>query len=279
MLVSDQFRKCTVFVAVQQGQGPGVDPSPAATAFLVSVPIAAGEAATYAVTARHVVDSARFFGALHLRFNLESGGWTDLRTDPDAWLASPESDVAVVRIAPPPASDMRTLPLDRIATRQHVQENEIGEGDELFFVGLFSPRPGVERAQPIVRFGTIALMPREPIAVRMDPGSDSTTRIEAYLVEARSWGGVSGSPAFIYFSPTRQEGFLTLSEYGTSHIVLLGLVQGHFELEAEVAFLGDVGASAKVSQNAGLAAVVPSWAIIKLLLEAVASDERGMSGG
>ncbi|MCA1703536.1 MAG: hypothetical protein LC808_09870, partial [Actinobacteria bacterium] len=131
---------------------------------------------------------------------------------------------------------------------------EVGEGDEVFFIGLFSEAPGRKRSQPIVRFGNISLMPREPLLLDLGEGS-GRIRADAYLVEARSWGGYSGSPAFVYFPPDRHLDSLKSKGWGPA---LLGLVQGHYGIEQEVAFTGDILGSGKVPVNAGIAAVIPA---------------------
>jgi hypothetical protein len=76
-------------------------------------------------------------------------------------------------------------------------------------MGLFSEHPGGDHNEPIARFGNIALMPAEKVTV--DVG-DSTAHIRAYLVEARSWGGHSGSPAFVFFPPDRFLNSISVSE-------------------------------------------------------------------
>jgi len=93
--------------------------------------------------------------------------------------------------------DFRPIPQSMLADDEYVNRNTIGAGDDVFFAGLFSEYPGRERIEPIVKFGNISLMPHEKIAVQMDPHR-TTAQIDAYLVEARSWGGQSGSPVFIF---------------------------------------------------------------------------------
>jgi hypothetical protein len=55
-------------------------------------------------------------------------------------------------------------------------------------------------------------------------------------------------------------------------IFLLGLVQGHYDIEREMKFQGEIG---KVSSNAGIAVVVPAQDIYDLLVsEDVIGAER-----
>jgi len=149
----------------------------------------------------------------------------------------------------------------------------IGVGDDVFFAGLFSQFYGRRRSQPIVRFGQIALMPDEQISVCMDPG-DSTNRtlIDAYLVEARSWGGQSGSPAFQFatFGKNNPNYLNQKAPWQRSHDVrVLGLVHGHYDIPQAIESYDE-----KVDINAGIAIVVPAQAIIDLLDLEELVDER-----
>jgi hypothetical protein len=57
-------------------------------------------------------------------------------------------------------------------------------------MGLLNVHPGTAAITPIVRVGNIALFSDEPI--RMDTGDEP-----GVLIEVRSFGGLSGSPAFV----------------------------------------------------------------------------------
>jgi hypothetical protein len=56
---------------------------------------------------------------------------------------------------------------------------------------------GRQRNIPIVRIGNVASMPHEPVATK------NRGAIEAYLVEARSVGGLSGSPVLVQLGIVR----------------------------------------------------------------------------
>ena len=231
MLVDEQFRQCATFLFVD---GTDADTGelvrkPAGTASLISVPLEDDRFVAYAVTALHVVTGSRPHGPLYVRVNKTGGGYEDIAIPSDDWVESSETDVAV---APMPAAradlDWKFFPLDLLATDAFVAEKDVGPGDEVFFVGLFSLLPGRERVQPIVRFGNISLMPHEKIPVRLEPGG-SPKLVDAYLVEARSWGGQSGSPAFVYFPVDRRPGSIQIG--GSDMYRLLGLVSGHHDIE------------------------------------------------
>ncbi len=73
------------------------------------------------------------------------------------------------------------------ATDEIIKDQNIGLGDEVFITGLFGYVAGSQKNIPIVRVGNIAMMPDEKVPTEGEP-------MEAYLIEARSMGGLSGSP-------------------------------------------------------------------------------------
>jgi len=108
--------------------------------------------------------------------------------------------------------------------------------------------------------GSVALMPNEkdPVAVR---GGGEEFSAPLYPVEARSWGGHSGSPAFVYLGAER--GAESIS---TGMVGLLGVLGGHFDIQADHTFTGDSQPSGTVPVNAGVAWVVPAARILELLM-------------
>ena len=69
-----------------------------------------------------------------------------------------------------------------------MEREEIGIGSEVYFPGLFVHHHG--RNEPIVRGGIVSSMPTEPVLTEFG-------EIHAYLAEARSVGGLSGSPVIV----------------------------------------------------------------------------------
>jgi hypothetical protein len=83
-----------------------------------------------------------------------------------------------------------------LVTKDMARDLRIGLGDDLFMVGRFINHDGKERNIPVVRFGTIAMMPDEPI---MDDGHPQ----ESFLIEIRTIPGYSGSPVLVHIPDTR----------------------------------------------------------------------------
>ncbi|MEA2489014.1 MAG: hypothetical protein QOH21_806 [Acidobacteriota bacterium] len=273
MLVSPQLLRTVVFLSQLNDHGEQV---PKGTAFLVVHPLTEESGFPYLVTARHVIEAARATGhPLFLRGN-DNDGNLEIRDLPDfdAWHVSSATDVAVLDLPPIPGLDVVGISPQQFATAAFLQEHSAGLGDEVFFLGLFTAHPGSQHNEPIVRFGNVSMLPNEPVAVRNADGSFTPT--SAFLVEARSWGGQSGSPAFIWLSPIREPGVMRIPRWagdpGEGGVVedielphLLGLVCGHFELPQDVAFTLETLRGAQVKQNTGVAIVIPADDILREL--------------
>lgn len=167
------------------------------------------------------------------------------------------------------------IPDSYLATEAYIREREIGEGDEVFFVGLFSEHHGKQRNHPVVRFGNISLMPYEEIYVELDPGSHQNTPILAYLIEAKSWGGHSGSPAFVYLPPYRRFGIIEIAT-PEDRMKLLGLIHGHYAISKDVQFLGELRnyGTGYVGVNVGMAMVIPAHHVRELLMREDVVEDR-----
>jgi hypothetical protein len=275
MRVPDEMRRCVVFVGIERSRKGGQHERVlGGTAFFVAVPSERFPDTyyEYIVTAKHVV-AAIGEKPFFLRINTPNGGSTDIQSGTEfRWWFHPTDaqrvDVAVMRwTLPEDAFDYASIPTCMFLTEDIIQAGNpygkadpIGTGDEMFFIGLFTHVQRLKRNLPIVRIGNIAMMPAEPI-----PFGDQA--IEAYLIEARSIGGLSGSPAFV------RETVIS----GIGGFYLLGLMQGHWDLPAEyknyLPFAEDVtGQSASV--NMGIAVVVPVKKILEVLYQSALVEQR-----
>jgi hypothetical protein len=283
VLVDELYRKCVAFLCLPD---PERNWTPVGTGFFVVVEVTADIGLLYLVTARHVVEGAREVGPLHLRLNRRGGEDPQfVKLDPDVWYVAHDTDVAVAEIRPElaHACDLQYLRQSQIATSDVIAAEQVGPGDEVFFSGLFTGFPGVKRAEPVIRFGNVSMMPNEPVPIKN--ADDSVSHVDAFLVEARSWGGQSGSPAFVFFPATRRLGSLHLPPLGETsggdvfipddvRPRLLGLVHGHFDIKTDVAFSGDVYGSAHVPLNAGVAIVIPAQKIVDTLMQEELVEDR-----
>ena len=262
MRVPEKMTKCVAFIASKA-------PSEASyhyrgTAFFIGVdsprfPETRGY--VFTVTAKHVVRGAQARGEeLFLRLNLTAGGSHLLKVSSDHWYFPEDeaADVAVtpVRFEPPEAFDLVIFPSGGFATEQKITEHEIGIGDELFISGLFARHFGTERNLPIVRSGIIASMPHERLS---DPISGLS--YDAYLVEVRSIGGLSGSPVFVVLPPGRVVGESV--QGGPRYFFLLGLIRGHWNRSMEEPDSWEPSELDTV--NMGIAVVTPVQEMIKVI--------------
>jgi hypothetical protein len=187
---------------------------------------------------------------LYLRSN-EEVNWFYHPTEPDA------VDVAVMPFTPGKGDlyDFMGVPVDSFATTERIAEFSIGLGDEITNIGLFAPFPGKTHFIPIIRTGNVAMMPEDPVPTQIG-------EIEAYLVEGRSMGGLSGSPVFcrstVHVPVSTDRGKQGIVS-GLGEFHFLGLMHGHFHKE----FFPEPHTQEFV--NMGVAIVIPAKKILEVL--------------
>ena len=75
MQIPDEIRKCVAFAACERQSGKQI----AGTVFFIGLEIAPDRFATYAVTARHVIEDIKTLAidpkVMYLRVNLRTSGW------------------------------------------------------------------------------------------------------------------------------------------------------------------------------------------------------------
>lgn len=236
----------------------------AGTAFFISRNIPDSDRMfTHVVTARHVIDGIRAFGIREvlLRINCTDGVARWLPTPLEDWVSHPSANNVDVAVFSQSCAfdqnwDQLTFDVGDCATDEVITREEIGLGSEVFVIGLFSHHFGRDRNLPIVRTGNIAAMPEEPVQAR---GFGS---MDVYLIEARSIGGLSGSPVFWRPPLLRRAADDAVEVLRKEHrCYLLGIVHGHFEDR------GKAGPeeSGVGSVNVGIGIVVPAHQIIATL--------------
>jgi len=280
MRIQDDIIDCVVFLATQE---PGEDASERkcrGTAFFVSV----GEKANakdinyfYLVTAKHCIARAvQEQSELYVRINLREGGCEYIRISGE-WLVheDPSVDIAVLPFGLGRRYDYKVLPLSMIGKPSDLEWHKIGIGEDIVIAGLFTRRTGKEQNLPVVRFGNISAMPSELL-----PDPESGLDFQAYLVEARSFGGLSGSPVFAWLGPGRYlkpqvpwwSKMLVDPEY-TGGMMLIGIVRGHWPHKESIPF-----ASAFRDEmdkiNWGIATVTPATHLHDILFSEEAVKDR-----
>lgn len=260
MRVPDVVQKCVGFLMYKGKQHN--DPVLAGTAFLVQYPIAIpGKCVLYLVTAFHVISKIikhSVDGKVWLRANLKDGPIINIESHAADWFRHPTDmsvDVAAIPWQPTLEAGwvLDFVPIgthDVFGTTEKLQEADVGIGDNIFITGLFSRFVGQERNLPIVRTGSIALMPREPVPTEFG-------NVDAVLVEVRSIGGLSGSPVFVYHVGPR-----IVKPNVRGVFLLLGLVHGHWNMPRSVS---DDSPFASERLNLGIAIVIPARKILEVL--------------
>jgi hypothetical protein len=262
MKVPDEIRKCVVFICYRKAGEIRLGGS----AFFVAVGLEDTEqSAVYLITAAHVINGIAAESddqTVYLRVNMRDGKGVQLVTiEAKHWIRHNTADVAACPLVPrQDIADYLIYPLRSAATEQVIAEEQIGVGEEVFITGLFVNHYGRQANRPIVRVGNIALMPEEKVSTRFGD-------IDAYLIEARSIGGLSGSPVFVHLGWLRnKDGKHKFSTSPAGVFYLLGVMQGHWEsaVPRHDTLAEDLD---RESVNMGIAIVVPALKIIELLDE------------
>jgi hypothetical protein len=255
MRVPDEIRQCVVFIGLPISQPDGrLALSFKGTAFFVSIPSVVIPNTNYMclVTAKHVANALEGKQFL-VRVNTKNGKSELISGEGVKWWyhpIDPSVDVAIIPWAPPEQVEYKYIPISMFLSDEVIQSRSIGTGDEVFITGLFAHLTGSSRNLPIIRMGNIAMMPEEPII------STSLGNIEAYLIEARSIGGISGSPAFVRES----------TQLGIGRFYFLGLMHGHWDIPPETKndqIVNDSTMNGKV--NMGIAIVIPAKKVLEVL--------------
>jgi hypothetical protein len=263
MSVPEEIRKCVAFIGMKMATG---EIRLVGTGFFIARPFEILDSSfTYFVTARHIIEGIANKGldTVFLRLNRKDGDaeWSEV---PLAhWKFHPTNervDVALLQIGLPDEADHKYYSAKRFVTQEVIRREEIGPGSEVFLVGLFVHHSGKRRNIPIIRVGNIAAMPEESVATQL--GS-----VEAYLVEARSIGGLSGSPVFANLGIVSvKANQLKFATDGNPVFFLLGLMHGHWDLG--LTDVDESSADIRGTQrvNMGIAIVVPVeqiWEVIR----------------
>ena len=293
MRIPEILRKNIVFLGRIVSGGGQESVRFGGTGFFVGIPSCVPDLCyDYLVTAKHVAEQLAL-GQGVMRLNTEDGKFKDIRFEKDhKWYYHPTNedttDVAVTEITVPEDIDGSHLEEPLFVDDKVMAVHGIGAGDDVFMVGLFNRMRGRARNMPIVRTGNIAMIPDAgELVPGVKIGKGPAVETDVYLVEARSLGGLSGSPVFVQRAtvdllPKNQFGFAVAPELSRVNgmFFLLGLMNGHWEIdpkeknEADPRFLPAWEVEAV---NTGIAVVVPAKKIRETLYhpELVASRQDG----
>jgi len=252
MRIPDQAIKCVGFISHDTPTLKYIG-----TVFVVGVKSPMGGAYLHLVTAKHVAE-AFDPGPFVIAMNGKDGRPIFLKSGGESkwWYHPTESDnvdVAVIPFATANLSayDAEWFPEDIFATDDRIKQYGIGLGDELVTMGLFTSFHGLSKFIPVVRTGIVSMMPTDPIPTK-DFGL-----MEAYLTEARSFGGLSGSPVFVrntvQMPPIKDKTGELVSLAGLGKMHFFGLMHGHWNVIEQV------------EMHSGMSIIVPAKKILEVL--------------
>jgi len=247
------------FVSRFEPEGDGARLQFGGTAFIFGVRMDERFFLAHLVTAKHVAEAIQPAEAV-IAMNGKDGAPLFLRTGDQQWFYHPtEKDAVDVAVMPFGSArfqeyDVEWLPEDMFVTDKRIADFDIGLGDEIVIIGLFTRFFGKTRLIPLVRTGNIAMMPKDKLPTR-DFGE-----MEAYLAEGRSIGGLSGSPVFVRntvktpVQTPQGPGHV----FGLGAVHLLGLMHGHWDLPVSFSQQAE-------AVNMGVSIVVPAKKILETL--------------
>lgn len=256
MKVNVDFLHCVCFIGYRMADSSH---RMAGSAFMISE----GPNKMFLVTAPHVIEGIRSLGydKVWLRVNVRTKTTKWIETLIKDWFFHPSDstvDVAILEMSFDPEWDHKMLGGWGISPEK-LKQGDVGAGDEVFITGLFRHHHGSSRNIQIARHGNIACLNEETVTT-------SIGKMDAFLIEVRSIGGLSGSPVFVNLGPSK-----TPDGEDYDEVYLFGLIHGHFDQkEAEVdSIVEDLGAgSAAINVNTGIAIVVPYQKIEEVIKHA-----------
>jgi hypothetical protein len=291
MSILRNYLDCVAFIFCESHKGPRA----IGTGFFIEKFADFGGVAVrsiYFVTARHLIEQAgQKLGSsrITIRVNQLGGGTADIVVPVDRFIQSRidgSVDVTVTRLME--ISDTyRIVPLP-LWGNYFSDGIRIGEGTATATIGLFHRVIGKNSNVPIVRTGTIASLPGEPIQTGYGDA-------KMYIIESRSLGGLSGAPVLAIL-PVWQNPRATTEivddpfgdMFGQSIgpriktrvdmknvYKLIGITHGHWDalLSSENGKTHEIKRSDLERINEGLSLVTPVEALDALLEEEHAQEE------
>lgn len=247
------IKKATAFIYKKEISGNLI---PNGTCFIIGkkLPTDSTKSAMLFVTARHVIEDSigRLLKEFYIRMNTQDNNsrYIYFKTDSSNVFFHPNKsvDIAVFLFSPKKSDyDFKYIPDIMIPDWETFSSNNIKEGDEVFFCGLFLPYIGDQRIYPILRFGHISLITSEKIQW-------GNEKKELVLLEASSYGGNSGSPVYALIG----------NKMGDRSMVLLGIMTGMFRDFGEIAVI-NTDSKQMALYNNGISAITPSYLLYEII--------------
>jgi hypothetical protein len=165
-------------------------PVPWGTGFFIGIKLGDGTYMKgYLVTAKHVTKDkeGHDLKRVYVRMNSKEGDPVlepldlSLNNVSTVYTHSDSTvDLAVIPVVPNEKTiDFKMIGEDLLTTKESINQLKIGEGSDVFFVGLFTSFYGQHKNFPIARFGRVAMMSGEKIPWK-DRSTDPVQEAELY---------------------------------------------------------------------------------------------------
>lgn len=254
-MINSEILKSSAFLGIMQGEKSGVPIiAPRGTCTFCVVPFVHNpkQGLGFIVTAQHVAMQLHKAGGGYIRLNRRDGKSEWLPLSIDRWWDHPTNPAADIAIADwRPSSTIYDYTGNLTSNFYLNEENpgfQIAAGSEIFIMGLFAGAGFKDSPSmvPFLRSGQIAAYPAQTVETKLGD-------TEVFLVEAKSIGGLSGSPVGV-----REDRFV-----GYRKNAFLGIVHGHWDVKLELD--GRSGQSEAELFNMGIAMIVPARKILETL--------------
>jgi len=247
------------------------NPQPIGTGFLVqySVPSEPQKIIPVIVTAKHVIADHQ---KVYARFSTKTGENTafmeyniaKMKKDNDYWEHSDDGvDIAIFRTTIFEQAKIDAVPIDYIASKEVFKNVNIQQTDSVKFPGLLVNFLGSNQNYPILKDGSIALIPREKVPLEYLVGNKRIqTNQEIILLNAISIPGLSGAPIFLW--PGERLVNNTF-DHNINKMYLIGIMHGFYPaMPREIQQIETSGTKSYFGENSGIAIVFPSYKILEI---------------
>ncbi|HEY3638083.1 MAG TPA: hypothetical protein VGK90_08005 [Rhizomicrobium sp.] len=133
--------------------------------------------------------------------NTEDGNSRFIHLEPDEWeFIAGGDDLAVADITErlQQGDIVFCVPEDLFATPDFINDYGVNIGEDCFMLGLFAEHPGKRKNLVAARFGNLSLAANEDAPIEQP--NDSVR--PSHIIDMHSRPGFSGSPAFVYRTPS-----------------------------------------------------------------------------
>jgi len=187
---------------------------------------------------------------------------------PFQWHFPADNSIDLAVIAFPSIAEYDAVPISMplFLTQDVWKTFRIGPGDKVLTCGYFMHYAGAHQFQPIIREGSLAMVPDDVMAVPIGGSA------KIYLADLHIIPGNSGSPLFL--APAFTLGGLVTDSKGGLPYGLIGVVSGYMWEDNQLTLHAASDYGATIHANSGIAMVVPIDQLKDLLFSPELQSER-----